>query len=155
MVETVVTVERTTTTTTGPPGGVNPAPNGGGFWSAIRLNLDYFRTIPGILKIVQLVSTLSLYIQYTYIHTYMYFTTHIWHGSTLCCPHIAYTSRWTSAYRTYPSPWCLICLVCQLNAFIYSLPNAYCQLMHHSWPHSLHTYMCVCVCMCVRISLVG
>lgn len=68
MVETVVTVERTTTTTTGPPGGVNPAPNGGGFWSAIRLNLDYFRTIPGILKIVQLVSTLSLYIQYIYIH---------------------------------------------------------------------------------------
>lgn len=72
MVETVVTVERTTTTTTGPPGGVNPAPNGGGFWSAIRLNLDYFRTIPGILKIVQLVSTLSLYIQYIYTHTYIH-----------------------------------------------------------------------------------
>lgn len=76
MVETVVTVERTTTTTTGPPGGVNPAPNGGGFWSAIRLNLDYFRTIPGILKIVQLVSTLSLYIQYMYIHMYIYIFYH-------------------------------------------------------------------------------
>lgn len=58
MVETVVTVERTTTTTTGPPGGTNPAGanNGGGFWGAIRLNFDYFKTIPGILKIVQVVS---------------------------------------------------------------------------------------------------
>lgn len=57
MVETVVTVERTTTTTSnGPPGGPNPAGNDGGFWSAIRLNIDYFRTVPGILKIVQFVS---------------------------------------------------------------------------------------------------
>ncbi|KAH8395982.1 hypothetical protein KR222_000745 [Zaprionus bogoriensis] len=55
MVETVVTVERTTTTSTG-PAGVNPAPsNGGGFWSAIKLNVDYYRSIPGILKIVQLI----------------------------------------------------------------------------------------------------
>ncbi|KAL7742517.1 hypothetical protein ACLKA6_013322 [Drosophila palustris] len=56
MVESVVTVERTTTTTTGPPGGVNPsAGDNGGFWSAIRINMDYFKTIPGLLKIVQLV----------------------------------------------------------------------------------------------------
>ncbi|KAH8316120.1 hypothetical protein KR074_008289 [Drosophila pseudoananassae] len=55
MVETVVTVERTTTTTTnGPPGGANPAGDGG-FWGAIRLNIDYFRTIPGIIKIVQFI----------------------------------------------------------------------------------------------------
>ncbi|XP_016923131.2 proteolipid protein 2 [Drosophila suzukii] len=57
MVETVVNIERTTTTTTsGPPGGANPAVSGdGGFWSGIRLNIDYFRTIPGIIKIVQFV----------------------------------------------------------------------------------------------------
>ncbi|XP_060663622.1 CKLF-like MARVEL transmembrane domain-containing protein 4 [Drosophila nasuta] len=56
MVETVVNIERTTTTTTGPPGGVNPSGgDNGGFWGAIRLNLDYYRTIPGILKIAQLV----------------------------------------------------------------------------------------------------
>ncbi|EDX17586.1 uncharacterized protein LOC6725621 [Drosophila simulans] len=57
MVETVVNIERTTTTTTnGPPGGANPAVGGdGGFWSAIRLNIDYFRTIPGIIKIVEFV----------------------------------------------------------------------------------------------------
>jgi len=61
MVETVVNIERTTTTTTsGPPGGANPAVSGdGGFWSGIRLNIDYFRTIPGIIKIVQFVSTIS------------------------------------------------------------------------------------------------
>lgn len=59
MVETVVNIERTTTTTTnGPPGGANPTVgSGGGFWSAIRLNIDYFRTIPGIIKIVEFVST--------------------------------------------------------------------------------------------------
>lgn len=58
MVETVVTVERTTTTTTGPPGGGNPSGgDNGGFWSAIRINMEYYKTIPGILKIVQLVST--------------------------------------------------------------------------------------------------
>ncbi|XP_017116083.1 uncharacterized protein LOC108138409 [Drosophila elegans] len=55
MVETVVNIERTTTTTTnGPPGGANPTADGG-FGSAIRLNIDYFRTIPGIIKIVQFV----------------------------------------------------------------------------------------------------
>ncbi|XP_017045824.1 CKLF-like MARVEL transmembrane domain-containing protein 3 [Drosophila ficusphila] len=55
MVETVVNIERTTTTTTnGPPGGANPSADGN-FWGAIRLNLDYFRTIPGILKVVQFV----------------------------------------------------------------------------------------------------
>ncbi|XP_022227525.1 proteolipid protein 2 [Drosophila obscura] len=54
MVETVVNVERTTTTTTnGPPGG--PSSGDGGFWSAIRLNMDYFRTLPGIVKIVEFV----------------------------------------------------------------------------------------------------
>ncbi|XP_001354868.1 uncharacterized protein LOC108156382 [Drosophila miranda] len=54
MVETVVNVERTTTTTTnGPPGG--PSSGDGGFWSAIRLNIDYFRTLPGIIKIVEFV----------------------------------------------------------------------------------------------------
>ncbi|KAH8270673.1 hypothetical protein KR044_004213 [Drosophila immigrans] len=55
MVETVVNIERTTTTTTGPPGGANPSGGDNGFWGAIRLNLDYYRTIPGILKIVQFV----------------------------------------------------------------------------------------------------
>ncbi|XP_068141239.1 CKLF-like MARVEL transmembrane domain-containing protein 4 [Drosophila tropicalis] len=52
MVETVVTVERTTTTTTGPPGGTGN-PNDGGFWSSIRINMDYFKTLPGITKIVE------------------------------------------------------------------------------------------------------
>ncbi|EDV99992.1 uncharacterized protein LOC6565217 [Drosophila grimshawi] len=51
MVETVITVERTTTT--GPPGPA--AGDNGGFWSAIRINLDYYRTVPGLIKIVQLV----------------------------------------------------------------------------------------------------
>ncbi|KAH8420152.1 hypothetical protein KR009_006402 [Drosophila setifemur] len=55
MVETVVTVEHTTTTSNGPPGGVHSGPGDGGFWSAIRLNIDYFRSIPGIIKIVQFV----------------------------------------------------------------------------------------------------
>ncbi|XP_016980019.1 uncharacterized protein LOC108045259 [Drosophila rhopaloa] len=57
MVETVVNIERTTTTTTnGPPGGANPAVgSNGGFGSAIRLNIDYFRTTPGIIKIVEFV----------------------------------------------------------------------------------------------------
>ncbi|TDG41881.1 hypothetical protein AWZ03_011711 [Drosophila navojoa] len=54
MVETVVTVERTTTTT-GPPGGNPSAGDNGNFWSAIRLNLDYFQTAPGLIKIVQLI----------------------------------------------------------------------------------------------------
>lgn len=72
MVETVVTVERTTTTT-GPPGGNPSASNNGNFWSAIRLNLDYFKTAPGLIKIVQLVSTLIWL--YVYIYGYMYSTT--------------------------------------------------------------------------------
>ncbi|XP_032289267.1 uncharacterized protein [Drosophila virilis] len=55
MVETVVTVERTTTTT-GPPGGNPSAGDNGGFWSAIRINMDYYRTAPGIIKIVQFIS---------------------------------------------------------------------------------------------------
>lgn len=67
MVETVVTVERTTTTTTGPPGGNPSAGDNGNFWSAIRLNLDYFKTAPGLIKIVQLVSKLIR----TYIHMYV------------------------------------------------------------------------------------
>ncbi|EDV44559.1 uncharacterized protein Dana_GF20425 [Drosophila ananassae] len=55
MVETVVNIERTTTTTTnGPPGGGNPSSEGAS-WGAIRLNTDYYRTIPGILKLVQFV----------------------------------------------------------------------------------------------------
>lgn len=45
MVETVVTVERTTTTQTS-------APTGGGL-NALRINIGYFQTIPGILKLVQ------------------------------------------------------------------------------------------------------
>ncbi|ALC49978.1 CG15211 [Drosophila busckii] len=53
MVETVITVERTTTTTTGQPGPA--AGDNGGFWSAVRLNIDYFRTVPGIIKIIQLI----------------------------------------------------------------------------------------------------
>ncbi|XP_030568588.1 CKLF-like MARVEL transmembrane domain-containing protein 4 [Drosophila novamexicana] len=55
MVETVVTVERTTTTTTGPPGGNPSGGDNGGFWSAIRINMDYYRTAPGIIKIVQFI----------------------------------------------------------------------------------------------------
>ncbi|EDW29754.1 GL14986 [Drosophila persimilis] len=65
MVETVVNVERTTTTTTnGPPGG--PSSGDGGFWSAIRLNIDYFRTLPGIIKIVEfeLITTAVLTLLY-------------------------------------------------------------------------------------------
>lgn len=58
MVETVVNIERTTTTTTtsGPPGGANPSSDGASF-GPIRLNTDYYRTVPGILKLVQFVST--------------------------------------------------------------------------------------------------
>ncbi|XP_030378706.1 CKLF-like MARVEL transmembrane domain-containing protein 4 [Scaptodrosophila lebanonensis] len=52
MVETVVTVERTTTTT-GPPG-PNTTGNGN-FASAIRINIEYFKTLPGILKLVQFI----------------------------------------------------------------------------------------------------
>lgn len=48
MVETVVTVERTTTTQTS-------APSGGSGLSALQINTGYFRTVPGILKLVQLV----------------------------------------------------------------------------------------------------
>ncbi|XP_017002271.1 CKLF-like MARVEL transmembrane domain-containing protein 4 [Drosophila takahashii] len=56
MVETVVNIERTTTTTTtGPPGGANPAVGNEGGFGGIRVNVDYFRTIPGIIKIVQFV----------------------------------------------------------------------------------------------------
>ncbi|XP_075159024.1 CKLF-like MARVEL transmembrane domain-containing protein 4 isoform X1 [Haematobia irritans] len=45
MVETVITVERTQTTQT-------TAPGGGGL-SALRINIGYFQTVPGIIKIVQ------------------------------------------------------------------------------------------------------
>ncbi|XP_017074545.1 uncharacterized protein LOC108110141 [Drosophila eugracilis] len=57
MVETVVNIERTTTTTTnGPPGGPNPTVGGDNtFLGGTRLNVDYFRTVPGILKIIQFV----------------------------------------------------------------------------------------------------
>lgn len=48
MVETVVTVEHTTTTQT-------TAPTGGGI-SALRINIGYFQTVPGILKLIQFVS---------------------------------------------------------------------------------------------------
>ncbi|TMW54277.1 hypothetical protein DOY81_000632 [Sarcophaga bullata] len=47
MVETVVTVERTTTTQTS-------APTGGGL-SALRINIGYFQTVPGIIKLVQFI----------------------------------------------------------------------------------------------------
>lgn len=50
MVETVITVERTTTTQTA-------APSGGGL-SALRINIGYFQTVPGIIKLVQFVSFL-------------------------------------------------------------------------------------------------
>lgn len=49
MVETVVTVERTTTSQTA-------APSGGGGLSALKINTEYFSTVPGILKLVQFVS---------------------------------------------------------------------------------------------------
>ncbi|XP_059222742.1 proteolipid protein 2 isoform X2 [Stomoxys calcitrans] len=45
MVETVITVERTQTTQTA-------APSGGGL-SALRINIGYFQTVPGIIKLVQ------------------------------------------------------------------------------------------------------
>ncbi|XP_011185101.1 CKLF-like MARVEL transmembrane domain-containing protein 4 [Zeugodacus cucurbitae] len=48
MVETVVTVERTTTSQT-------TAPVGGGGLSALKINIDYFTTVPGILKLVQFI----------------------------------------------------------------------------------------------------
>ncbi|XP_017478596.1 PREDICTED: CKLF-like MARVEL transmembrane domain-containing protein 4 [Rhagoletis zephyria] len=48
MVETVVTVERNTTTQT-------TAPSGGGGLSALKINIGYFTTVPGILKLVQFV----------------------------------------------------------------------------------------------------
>lgn len=64
MVETVVNIERTTTTTTnGPPGGGNPSSEGAS-WGAIRLNTDYYRTIPGILKLVQFVSSTIIFKKY-------------------------------------------------------------------------------------------
>ncbi|XP_067640661.1 CKLF-like MARVEL transmembrane domain-containing protein 4 [Eurosta solidaginis] len=47
MVETVVTVERNTTSQT-------TAPGGGGL-SALKINIGYFQTVPGILKLVQFV----------------------------------------------------------------------------------------------------
>ncbi|XP_058977895.1 uncharacterized protein LOC101899997 isoform X2 [Musca domestica] len=46
MVETVITVERTQTTQTTAPG------TGGGV-SALRINIGYFQTVPGIIKLVQ------------------------------------------------------------------------------------------------------
>lgn len=49
MVETVITVERTQTTQTTAPG------TGGGV-SALRINIGYFQTVPGIIKLVQFVS---------------------------------------------------------------------------------------------------
>lgn len=49
MVETVVTVERTTTTQTA-------SPTTGGGLSALRINIGYFQTVPGIIKLVQFVS---------------------------------------------------------------------------------------------------
>lgn len=49
MVETVVTVERTTTTQT-------TTPTTGGGISALRINIGYFQTVPGIIKLVQFVS---------------------------------------------------------------------------------------------------
>lgn len=47
MVETVITVERTTTTQTA-------GPTGGGV-SALRINIGYFQTVPGIIKLVQFI----------------------------------------------------------------------------------------------------
>lgn len=49
MVETVVTVERTTTTQTA-------APASGGGLSALKINIGYFQTYPGAIKLVQFVS---------------------------------------------------------------------------------------------------
>uniref|UniRef100_A0A1B0FG46 MARVEL domain-containing protein n=1 Tax=Glossina morsitans morsitans TaxID=37546 RepID=A0A1B0FG46_GLOMM len=46
MVETVVTVERTTTTQTA-------APASGGGLSALKINIGYFQTYPGAIKLVQ------------------------------------------------------------------------------------------------------
>lgn len=45
MVETVITVERTTTQTAQPVGGL----------SALRFNIEYFQTLPGILKLIQFI----------------------------------------------------------------------------------------------------
>jgi len=45
MVETVVTVERTTTTSAAPSGGL----------SALKINIGYFTTVPGILKLIQFI----------------------------------------------------------------------------------------------------
>lgn len=50
MVETVITVERTQTTQTTAPGGT------GGGLTALRINIGYFQTVPGIIKLVQFVS---------------------------------------------------------------------------------------------------
>ncbi|XP_073833353.1 CKLF-like MARVEL transmembrane domain-containing protein 4 isoform X1 [Musca autumnalis] len=47
MVETVITVERTQTTQTAAPGGT------GGGLTALRINIGYFQTVPGIIKLVQ------------------------------------------------------------------------------------------------------
>ena len=49
MVETVVNIQQTSTTqtaTTSPGGGI----------SALRINVGYFQTVPGIIKLVQFVS---------------------------------------------------------------------------------------------------
>ncbi|XP_037809226.1 CKLF-like MARVEL transmembrane domain-containing protein 4 [Lucilia sericata] len=48
MVETVVTVERTTTSQTA-------TPTTGGGLSALRINIGYFQTVPGIIKLVQFI----------------------------------------------------------------------------------------------------
>lgn len=53
MVETVVTVERNTTTTQ------SSAARGSGF-STVQLNLGYFIRLPGIIKLIQFVSTYIL-----------------------------------------------------------------------------------------------
>lgn len=49
MVETVVTVERAQTTQP------TAAPSGGGGISALRINVGYFQTVPGIIKLVQFI----------------------------------------------------------------------------------------------------
>lgn len=68
MSETVVTVENSTTTSgsgsrQGPT--VKTDPGQPGLIGGIVLNVPYFKTIPGILKLVQLVSL---------IHNYLYFS---------------------------------------------------------------------------------
>lgn len=67
MVETVVTVERTTTTQTTAPAG------GGGGLGSLRINIGYFQTVPGIIKLVQFVSVfLFFFFHFDKVCTYIF-----------------------------------------------------------------------------------